>query len=79
VLSTRTAYRPKGVAKARFRRPDPEPAQHQGGQALGSRQLLKKQRRAPRVVVTDKLGSCGAAKREIMPSVEHRQHKGLNN
>jgi putative transposase len=41
--------------------------------------LLKKQRRAPRVVVTDKLGSCGAAKREFMPSVEHRQHKGLNN
>jgi putative transposase len=27
----------------------------------------------------DKLGSYGAAKKEIMPGVEHRQHKGLNN
>ena len=30
-------------------------------------------------MVTDKLGSYGAAKKEIMPGVEHRQHKGLNN
>jgi putative transposase len=29
--------------------------------------------------VTDKLKSYAAAKREIMPGVEHRQHKGLNN
>ncbi len=43
------------------------------------RKLLKKQCRAPRVMVTDKLASYGAAKREIMPGVEHRQHKGLNN
>jgi len=43
------------------------------------RKLLKKQCRAPRVMVTDKLASYGAAKREIMPSVEHRKHKGLNN
>jgi putative transposase len=43
------------------------------------RKLLKKQRRAPRVMVTDKLRSYGAAKKEIMPGVEHRQHKGLNN
>jgi putative transposase len=41
------------------------------------RKLLKKQRRAPRVMVTDKLGSYGAAKKEIMPGVEHRQH--INN
>ena len=41
--------------------------------------LLKKQGRAPRVLVTDKLRSYAAAKREIMPGVEHRQHKGLNN
>ena len=32
-----------------------------------------------RVLVTDKLASYGAAKKEIMPGVEHRQHKGLNN
>jgi putative transposase len=31
------------------------------------------------VVVTDKLRSYGAAHREVMPSVEHRSHKGLNN
>ena len=43
------------------------------------RKLLKKQCRAPRVMVTDKLASYGAAKGEVMPSVEHRRHKGLNN
>jgi putative transposase len=30
-------------------------------------------------MITDKLVSYGAAKREIMPGIEHRQHKGLNN
>ena len=40
------------------------------------RTLLKKQGRTPRVLVTDKLKSYAAAKREIMPGVEHRQHKG---
>ena len=40
---------------------------------------MKKHRRAPRVLITDKLRRYGAAKREIMPGVEHRQHKGLNN
>jgi putative transposase len=43
------------------------------------RKLLKRQWRAPRVMVTDKLASYGAAKGEVMPSVEHRRHKGLNN
>lgn len=33
----------------------------------------------PRVIVTDKLGSYAAAKAEIAPGIEHRQHKGLNN
>jgi len=33
----------------------------------------------PRVVVTDKLRSYGAALRKLLPDVEHRQHKGLNN
>jgi transposase-like protein len=32
---------------------------------------------APRVMITDKLASYAAAKRTVMPSVEHRQHKGL--
>jgi putative transposase len=43
------------------------------------RKLLKKQGTTPRVMITDKLASYGAAKREIMPGVEHRQHRGLNN
>jgi putative transposase len=43
------------------------------------RKLLKRQCRSPRVMITDKLASYGAAKKEIMPGVEHRQHKGLNN
>jgi putative transposase len=43
------------------------------------RQLLKDLMYLPRVIVTDKLQSYGAAKRELMPSVEHRQHRYLNN
>jgi putative transposase len=43
------------------------------------RKLLSKQGRAPRVLITDKLRSYAAAKREIMSGVEHRQHKGVNN
>ena len=43
------------------------------------RKLLKVQGRSPRVMITDKLRSYGAAKQEIMPGVEHRSHKGLNN
>ena len=43
------------------------------------RKVLKKQGRALRVLIIDKLRGYGAAKREIMPGVEHRQDKGLNN
>ena len=43
------------------------------------RKLLKGLHYAPRVLVTDKLGSYGAAKREVMPGVEHRQSRYLNN
>src|SRR3954465_778590 len=43
------------------------------------RKLLKRQTRVPRVMITDKLASYSAAKDEVMPSVEHRRHKGLNN
>src|SRR5215204_4767011 len=43
------------------------------------RKLLKRQRRPPRVMITDKLASYSAAQAEVMPSVEHRRHKGLNN
>jgi putative transposase len=43
------------------------------------RKLLKGLQYAPRVLITDKLQSYGAAKAELLPGVEHRQHKGLNN
>ena len=43
------------------------------------RKLLKGFRYVPRVIITDKLQSYRAAKAEVMPGVEHRQHKGLNN
>jgi putative transposase len=41
--------------------------------------LLKGLAYVPRVIITDKLKSYGAAKREILPGVEHRQHRYLNN
>jgi putative transposase len=41
--------------------------------------LMKKQGCLPKRIVTDKLRSYGAARRQIMPRVEHRSHKGLNN
>jgi putative transposase len=43
------------------------------------RKLLKGGQYVPRVIITDKLASYAAAKRKIMGSREHRQHKGLNN
>ncbi|MFE2709708.1 transposase, partial [Streptomyces mirabilis] len=43
------------------------------------RRLMKRTRAVPRVIVTDRPRSYGAAHREAMPSVEHRSHKGLNN
>jgi putative transposase len=44
---------------------------------LGKR--LKGLQYVPRVIVTDKLKSYAAAKREILPHVEHRQSRYLNN
>jgi putative transposase len=43
------------------------------------RKLLKGLRYVPRVLITDQLESYGAAKRELLPGVEHRQHRYLNN
>ena len=43
------------------------------------RKLLKCRGRAPQVMITDKLASYGAARKELMPGIEHRRHKGLNN
>jgi putative transposase len=43
------------------------------------RKLLQGLTYVPRVIITDKLKSYGAAKREMLPGVEHRQHRYLNN
>jgi putative transposase len=42
------------------------------------RKLLKGLAYVPRVVITDKLASYGAAMREVLPRVAHRRQKGLN-
>ena len=49
------------------------------GRGLTTTLTLKKQGVAPKRIITDKLASYGAAQREVMPDVEHRSHKGLNN
>jgi putative transposase len=43
------------------------------------RKLLKGLQYVPRVIVTDKLKSYAATKRDILPGVEHRQSRYLNN
>jgi putative transposase len=43
------------------------------------KKLLKGLCYVPRVLITDKLKSYAAAKREVMPGVEHRQSRYLNN
>ena len=43
------------------------------------RRLRKGLASVPRVIISDKLASYGAAKRDVLPSVEHRQHKRLHN
>ncbi|MCX8954721.1 IS6 family transposase [Ruegeria sp. NA] len=43
------------------------------------RRLLKRLGFTPKRIITDKLRSYGAAKREIAPGLDHWSHKGLNN
>ena len=43
------------------------------------RRLQKGLHYVPRVIVTDKLRSYGVAKRHLLPGVEHRQSRYLNN
>jgi len=43
------------------------------------RQLLRGLTYVPRVIITDQRQRYGAARREILPRVEHRQHHSLNN
>ena len=48
-------------------------------QRLSSARLLKGLRYAPTVIVTEKLASYQMAHRELIPSVQHRRSKYLNN
>ena len=43
------------------------------------KRLLRGLQYAPRVIITDKLGSYGVAQRHLLPDVEHRQSRYLNN
>jgi putative transposase len=43
------------------------------------KRLTKGLQNVPRVLITDKLGSYGVAQRELLPSVEHRKSRYLNN
>lgn len=43
------------------------------------KRLLRGLQYVPRVIVTDKLRSYGAATREVLADVEHRQSRYLNN
>jgi putative transposase len=43
------------------------------------RRLLEGLTYMPRVIIIDKLKNGGAANRDILPGVEHRQHDSLNN
>jgi putative transposase len=43
------------------------------------RKLLTGLTYVPRVIITDRLKSYGAARRDSLPRVDHRQHRYLNN
>ncbi len=43
------------------------------------RRLLMRMHYTPRIIVTDKLKSYGAAIKELKLEIDHRKHKGLNN
>ena len=60
------------------RRPQPGDKWHLAAKKF-FRKLLKGCQYVPQVIITDKLKSYGAAKREIIPSVDHCQHRYLNN
>jgi putative transposase len=54
-----------------------------GRDQTGAKQFFRKRLNdltyIPRVIITDQLRRYGAAIRESLPSIEHRQHRYLNN
>ncbi len=67
-----------GPGQQRARHPGAEPTPQKAAKRF-FRKLLKGLKYVPCVIITDKLKRYGAAKREILPGVGHRQHKRLNN
>jgi putative transposase len=56
-----------------------QPKRDRRAAILFFRKLLRTTKRKPRVIVTDKLRSYGAAKKVVLPRVVHRQSRYLNN
>ena len=56
-----------------------QPKRDRRAAILFFRKLLRTTKRQPRVIITDKLRSYGAAKRLVLPCVIHRQSRYLNN
>jgi putative transposase len=56
-----------------------QPRRNQEAAEALLRRLVAGQGYRPRVVITDKLASYPPALRRVLPGVEHRRHKGLNN
>ena len=56
-----------------------QPKRDRRAAILFFRKLLRTTKRQPRVIITDKLRSYGAAKRVVLPRVVHRQSRYLNN
>jgi putative transposase len=56
-----------------------QPRRNQEAAAAFLRRVVDGNGYRPRVVITDKLASYPPAVRRVLPGVEHRRHKGLNN
>jgi len=56
-----------------------QPRRNQEAAEAFLRRLVDGNGYRPRVVITDKLASSPPALRRVLPGVEHRRHKGLNN
>ena len=70
---------PRSVTPNRLQR---RTCQEQPPRSNQSRLLIKLMKRwgfVPKRIITDKLRSYGAAKREVAPGLDHWSHKGLNN
>jgi putative transposase len=56
-----------------------QPRRNQAAAEAFLRRVVEGQEYQPRVVITDKLASCPPALHRVLPGIEHRRHKALNN